>query len=73
MRGLHKLNAALVRAEAGKKRLSDGGGLVLSKNKGGNASWIFRYKLPQFKYDKEMGLGGYPDVSLAKARELAAE
>lgn len=38
----------------------------------GRAAWLFRYKLPGQK-PRAMGLGGFGDVTLAKARELAEE
>lgn len=50
-------------------RHADGGGLYFVVAPSGSRSWVFR-----FKYGgkvKDMGLGGYPAVALAKARELA--
>lgn len=47
----------------------DGGGLYLNVGPAGTKSWIFRYMLN--RKAREMGLGPYPDVSLAKAREKA--
>lgn len=49
--------------------LGDGQGLYLSISKAGTASWLFRY-MDNGKA-KSTGLGGYPAVSLQKARELA--
>lgn len=49
----------------------DGAGLSLKVTPGGSKSWIFRYML--FGKAHWMGLGSYPDVSLAEAREKAAE
>jgi integrase len=48
----------------------DGGGLYLQISATGSKSWIYRYTLN--KKAREMGLGSYPDISLAKARELAS-
>jgi len=44
----------------------DGDGLYLSVAKGGSKSWIYRYQINGRRRD--LGLGGYPAVSLAKAR-----
>lgn len=44
----------------------DGDGLYLSVAKGGSKSWIYRYQVNGRRRD--LGLGGYPAVSLAKAR-----
>jgi len=49
--------------------LGDGQGLYLSIAKNATASWLFRY-MDDGKA-KATGLGGYPAVSLQKARELA--
>lgn len=55
--------------DAGKT--NDGDGLYFQISKAGVSSWIFRYKLGG--KGREMGLGPYPTVTLAKARELAAD
>jgi integrase len=52
-------------------KTNDGDGLYFQISKAGVSSWIFRYKLAG--KGREMGLGPYPTVTLAKARELAAE
>ncbi len=44
-------------------------GLGLNVNGCGSRSWIFRARIAGVRRD--MGLGGYPDVTLAQARELA--
>jgi integrase len=49
----------------------DGNGLYLQIFTGGGGSWIFRYKFAGRARD--MGLGSLPDVSLARAREKAAQ
>lgn len=49
----------------------DGAGLLLKVTKGLSKSWIHRYMIAG--RDRWMGLGPYPDVGLAEARELAAE
>jgi len=45
----------------------DGAGLYLQVSSSGTKSWIFRFALRGRQ--REMGLGGFPDVGLAKARE----
>lgn len=47
----------------------DGGGLYLQVSKSGSKSWAFRYTLN--KKIHYMGLGSFPDWSLAEARERA--
>lgn len=69
---IHKLNAKQV--EAAKPRpdeyhLVDGGGLKLRIKPSGGKFWVFNYTVPVIKKRSNMGLGSYPDVSLAKARE----
>ena len=49
----------------------DGAGLSLKVTKNGSKSWLFRYMLAGKAH--WMGLGSYPDVSMADAREKAAE
>lgn len=49
----------------------DGAGLYLNVTIGGSKSWLYRYMLAGKAH--WMGLGSYPDVSLAEAREKAAE
>ncbi len=64
---LYKLSAARVRA-AGPGKHSDGGGLYLYRLASGD-QWVFRFTISGKR--KEMGLGGFPGVTLAKAREMA--
>ena len=47
----------------------DGGGLYLHSDPPAQCSWLFRYRLNG--KTRWMGLGPYPTISLAKARELA--
>src|SRR5207248_11057237 len=49
--------------------LADGGGLYLRIGTTGSRSWVFRYRANK---QHDLGLGPYPDVSLAEAREAAA-
>jgi len=52
-------------------KYGDGAGLRLVVSKSGSRRWVFRFMLNG--RSREMGLGGYPDVSLAEARDKAAE
>jgi integrase len=49
----------------------DGGGLYLQVGPSGGKSWVFRYR--RNAKTRYMGLGGYPAISLARARELVQE
>ncbi len=69
MRQLHKLNAIGIKNEKNKGLYSDGGGLYLQVSAYGTKSWIYRFTLNKKKRD--MGLGPFPDISLAQAREEA--
>lgn len=52
-----------------KGRLNDGGGLWINRKASGAMLWSFRYT---FNGDsREMGLGAYPDIKVAEARDLA--
>ena len=44
-------------------------GLGMNVNAGGSRSWVLRARVGGVRRD--MGLGGYPDVTLAQAREMA--
>ena len=68
-RQLHRLNALTVKAETRKGMYADGGGLYLQVSSFDTKSWIFRFT--QNKRTRDMGLGGFPDVSLSEAREEA--
>src|SRR5665213_3531442 len=50
---------------------SDGGGLNLKVRSENAASWTYRFMIHGVA--REMGLGKYPDISLARAREFAAQ
>ncbi|MFQ3665578.1 MAG: integrase arm-type DNA-binding domain-containing protein [Sphingomonadaceae bacterium] len=55
----------------GPGRHSDGNGLILTVKLGGARSWTFRFQ--RHGRRAEVGLGSFPEVSLAKARKLALE
>ena len=64
------LSARKVEA-AGPGRYTDGRGLTLLVKRSGRRSWVLRYQLNGRRRD--LGLGPYPEVGLARAREKALE
>src|SRR5215213_4120953 len=64
-----KLSAVEVAKAKGPAVLHDGGGLYLRIAPTGAKSWVFRFQIDGKRRD--MGLGPYPDVSLAEARARA--
>lgn len=66
-----KLTALKIRNLTVSGRYGDGGGLWLQVRDAEHRSWLFRYT--RFRRPREMGLGPYPEVSLAEAREAAAQ
>lgn len=69
-RSLQRLSALTVDRAKAPGYLHDGGGLYLQVTSAGRKSWIFRYSLAGRR--PEMGLGPYPEISLAAARTAAA-
>lgn len=53
------------------KMHSDGDGLYLRVKSSGSSSWLYRYRTGGKLRD--MGLGAYPEITLAEARDLAAD
>jgi hypothetical protein len=70
-RPLHKLDPGWVRRTMKSGMFADGGGLYLQVSRFGTKSWIYRFMLDGRR--REMGLGPFPAVPLATARERAAE
>jgi integrase len=66
-----KLSAVQVAKAKGPAVLHDGGGLYLRVSHTGSKSWVFRFQLDGKRRD--MGLGPYPEISLAEARGRATE
>lgn len=64
------LSDRFCRATHEEGRYSDGKGLYLVVDRSGRR-WMFRYQLAGRR--REMGLGPYPEVGLAAARQFAAE
>jgi hypothetical protein len=70
-RATNKLTDAACKAASKPGLLSDGGGLYLAVKPSGAKSWAFVWKASGKR--REMGLGPYPAVRLARARALAAD
>src|SRR5215469_2371587 len=66
-----KLSAVEVTKARGPAVPHDGGGLYLRASEKGTKSWVFRFQLDGKRRD--MGLGPYPEISLAEARGRATE
>jgi integrase len=66
-----KLSAVEVAKTKGPAVLHDGGGLYLRVSGTNTKSWVFRFQLDGKRRD--MGLGPYPEISLAEARARATE
>src|SRR5262245_33433416 len=69
-RAQNKLTDTACRATSKPGILGDGGGLYLNVKPSGTKSWAFIWKRDGKR--REMGLGAYPAIKLAKARKLAA-
>ena len=69
MSGIHKLSARKVQTIKKPGRHSDGGGLHLSVSKAGGKAWCYMWVRNSRR--REMGLGGFPGVTLLMARERA--
>ena len=70
-RSIHKLSALAVSRAKKRGYYGDGGGLWLRVGPTGARSWVFRFKQGGKRH--EMGLGPLRDITLAEAREHAAE
>jgi integrase len=70
MARIGKLSAIEVNRAIGPAVLHDGGGLYLRVSVNGTKAWVFRYQLNGKRRDR--GLGAFPAISLAGAREKAA-
>lgn len=68
---MSRLTVAKVKSLPTPGRYGDGAGLYLNIAKRGSKSWVQRITIDGRRRD--MGLGGYPDVSLAQARWRAAD
>ncbi|MDX8000931.1 DUF4102 domain-containing protein [Xenorhabdus sp. Reich] len=74
--GINKLSDKKLRALLGTRsdrvrKISDGGSLMIRVTKAGSITWIYKYRLGGRESEaKLLTLGKYPDLSLAKAREM---
>jgi integrase len=66
-----KLTALKLKVLTSRGRYGDGDGLWLQVRDARHRSWLFRYASDGRQ--RQMGLGPFPDVSLAEAREAARE
>ncbi|MDE9454823.1 tyrosine-type recombinase/integrase [Xenorhabdus bovienii] len=56
------------------RKVSDGAGLMIRITKAGSITWIYKYRLGGRSTEANLlTLGRYPDLSLAKARELRTQ
>jgi integrase len=72
-RQINKLSARSVKTITKIGRHADGAGLYLIVDGGGAKRWVFLYRDRRTQKLREMGLGGLATVTLANAREKAAE
>ena len=68
---IHRLSVTKIESLKKPGYYSDGGNLYFRVADGGTRGWIFRYALNG--RTRDMGLGPYPEVGLASARERAFE
>lgn len=68
---IHLLKDQEIKSIKTKARLDDGGGLRLNVSKNLSKSWTFRYTFNGKRH--EIGLGIYPDISLADARDISTK
>jgi integrase len=72
------LNDAQVKAEkpgTNRRRVSDGGGLLLEIDPAGGKYWLWRHRYPPTKDGKQQDyrIGPYPRITLKKARQIRDE
>lgn len=70
-RGMYKLRDRAIKAKSLPGRYADGGGLYLQVQPGGSKSFVFMKTLAGKR--QVLGLGSYPHVSLAAARERSSQ
>lgn len=70
-RSIHRLSARFVATLGKPGRYSDGGNLYLVVTRARSRSWAFLYR--DGHRQREMGLGSAATITLARARELAAQ
>ena len=77
-RNLNRLAVRFVETHKTPGTYPDGGNLYLTVTATGSRRWVFKYKTrrpagtgSKHRLSREMGLGSWPDIGLAKARDLA--
>src|SRR6516164_11236399 len=73
MPAIPKLTDTLARSLSKPGRHGDGGNLYLHITPTGAKHWTFLYVDPRLNKRVELGLGGYPFVTLAQARAKAGQ
>lgn len=68
---INRLSDIKVKALKAEGMNADGNGLYLRVTASGSKGWIFRYK--RAGRSRDMGLGSYPGISLAHARDMAGD
>ena len=71
-RQINRLSARAVQTLTARGRHADGGGLYLIIDGNGAKRWAFIYRDRRTQKLREMGFGGLASVSLAQARDKAA-
>lgn len=79
--GQNLLSVAAVKSAKKPGRYRDGGGLFLNVGKAGTKAWLFVFRSPIHRHPvrtsegkiREMGLGSLETVTLAEARDVAAD
>ena len=66
---LNKLTARLVETNKKPGLMNDGLGLYFKTKPSGAKSWVFRYRSPITHKKRDMGLGSFPIITLAQARQ----
>lgn len=78
-RSFNRLSSTFVESVFEEGLYCDGNGLYLVVNASQSKQWIYRYSVmvdaatEKYRQQKNMGLGGYPSVSLAQARRARDE
>jgi integrase len=70
-RGSERLSARAIQGAKERGLHADGKGLYLRVGPTGSKSWIYRYRVADRQHD--LGLGPYPEIGLADARERAMQ